>query len=230
MQDPPNPNRVPLLPRSPSPPDVPDQVNYSIAANDETSMSIDTFPGGDAGAPIAVRSLNHSESDHVSISELSYDNIWAPFCSQRDWEFAHWVKTCGPTSSAVTNLLAIPGVRIFDKLCSNLLIHCRRIRLLRRSDFLMAASKSLTGSSTRHFLDAQYSSARHSLLAMKPWSFIIGKSYHVSGVSMGTLSSLTILYSHRNATIQMQVRHVGFLTRCTQAIGGGPSRYVCEGI
>lgn len=109
-----NSNRVPLPLHSPSPPDVPDHADYSIAANDETSVSIDPFPSGDAGAPITDRSLSHSELDHVLISELPRDNIWVPFHSQRDWEFAHWVKMCGPTSSAVTNLLAIPGVCIFD--------------------------------------------------------------------------------------------------------------------
>ncbi|KAH9169515.1 hypothetical protein EDB89DRAFT_2115055 [Lactarius sanguifluus] len=37
-------------------------------------------------------------------------SIWAPFHSQCDWEIALWAKTCGPTSSALTELLRIPEV------------------------------------------------------------------------------------------------------------------------
>ncbi|KAN0134109.1 hypothetical protein V8E53_008046 [Lactarius tabidus] len=35
-------------------------------------------------------------------------NTWSLFCSQTDWEFAHWAKLSGPSSSALTELLAIP--------------------------------------------------------------------------------------------------------------------------
>ncbi|KAI9430686.1 hypothetical protein BJY52DRAFT_1090380, partial [Lactarius psammicola] len=35
---------------------------------------------------------------------------WSPFQSQCDWEFAQWAKQRGPTSSAVSELLAIDGV------------------------------------------------------------------------------------------------------------------------
>ena len=37
-------------------------------------------------------------------------NLYAPFSSQIDWEFAKWAKLRGPTSTAVTDLLNIPGV------------------------------------------------------------------------------------------------------------------------
>ncbi|KAF8271908.1 hypothetical protein EI94DRAFT_1567196, partial [Lactarius quietus] len=37
-------------------------------------------------------------------------SVWAPFQSQCDWELAYWAKTRGPTASAITDLLAIPGV------------------------------------------------------------------------------------------------------------------------
>ncbi|KAN0137995.1 hypothetical protein V8E53_004214 [Lactarius tabidus] len=41
-------------------------------------------------------------------------SCWAPFRSQCDWELACWAKMCGPSSWAVEELLAIPGV--VDKL------------------------------------------------------------------------------------------------------------------
>ncbi|KAN0135781.1 hypothetical protein V8E53_006421 [Lactarius tabidus] len=41
---------------------------------------------------------------------LHAENIWFPFQSKRDWEFAQWSKNRGPGSTAVTELLAIDGV------------------------------------------------------------------------------------------------------------------------
>ncbi|KAN0134253.1 hypothetical protein V8E53_008025 [Lactarius tabidus] len=41
---------------------------------------------------------------------LHAENIWFPFQSKHDWEFAQWSKNRGPGSTAVTELLAIDGV------------------------------------------------------------------------------------------------------------------------
>ncbi|KAF8715292.1 hypothetical protein AX14_012641 [Amanita brunnescens Koide BX004] len=38
------------------------------------------------------------------------DNIYAPFCSKMDWEIARWAKVHGPSSTAVSELLAIDGL------------------------------------------------------------------------------------------------------------------------
>ncbi|KAI9433897.1 hypothetical protein H4582DRAFT_2112690 [Lactarius indigo] len=57
------------------------------------------IPDADQGLP-----LYHSSQETLGPS------IWAPFHSQCDWEIAHWAKTRGPTSSAITDLLAIPEV------------------------------------------------------------------------------------------------------------------------
>ena len=35
----------------------------------------------------------------------------APFCSKVDWDIARWAKLHGPSSSAMTKLLEIDGVR-----------------------------------------------------------------------------------------------------------------------
>jgi hypothetical protein len=81
-------------------------MENSVAA---TSMVIDKFPTGSPGAPIPdmPRGFQAYESHQVRPG----DSGWAPFQSQRDWEVARWAKMRGPTSSAVTELLAIPGVR-----------------------------------------------------------------------------------------------------------------------
>ncbi|KAH9069502.1 hypothetical protein EDB83DRAFT_2184842, partial [Lactarius deliciosus] len=51
---------------------------------------------------------------------------WYPFQSQRDWDFARWAKTRGPSSTAVTELLTIDGV------VENLGLSYRNIRELNR--------------------------------------------------------------------------------------------------
>ncbi|KAI9450403.1 hypothetical protein BJY52DRAFT_1206158 [Lactarius psammicola] len=57
---------------------------------------------------------------------LGLDNIWTPFQSQCDWEFARWAKNRGPTSTAVGELLAIDGV------VENLGLSYRNMRELNR--------------------------------------------------------------------------------------------------
>lgn len=85
----------------PSPTDASDHIDHSDVANCETTPFINRFSSG----------RSPSLSDHAS--NLS-NNVWAPFCSQCDWEFAHWVKTRGVTSTAANELLAIPEVSISD--------------------------------------------------------------------------------------------------------------------
>jgi hypothetical protein len=73
-------------------------------AETESKVIIDHFPSGNPGAPLAAPSVagGHEAGPH--------DSVWAPFQSQRDWEFARWAKMRGSTSTAVSDLLAIPEV------------------------------------------------------------------------------------------------------------------------
>jgi hypothetical protein len=48
---------------------------------------------------------------HTKREMSDADNCYAPFCSKIDWEIAQWAKTHGPSSTAVTELLAIDKVR-----------------------------------------------------------------------------------------------------------------------
>ena len=88
----------------------PDNANESGTCNTEANSNVfvDCFPHGHPGAPL-------SSSKHVlafeSVQNVLGDSIWAPFQSQCDWEITHWAKMRGPTSTALTELLAIPGVR-----------------------------------------------------------------------------------------------------------------------
>ena len=87
--------------------DPPDRVE---ADNSEptSELSVDTFPYGSPGSPI------HSRNQGLGVYEstqAAFNNaIWAPFHSQCDWEITHWAKMHGPTSMAVTELMAIPDV------------------------------------------------------------------------------------------------------------------------
>ncbi|KAH9177873.1 hypothetical protein EDB89DRAFT_2111982 [Lactarius sanguifluus] len=67
-------------------------------------LVIDRFPHGSPGATIP----GTLQGSHV------YQSIWVPFHSQCDWEIVRWAKMRRPTSSAVTDILAIP--KVVDKL------------------------------------------------------------------------------------------------------------------
>ena len=72
------------------------------------ALAIVQFPNGCPGAPLGVdQGLSAYEATYNTLGE----SIWAPFRSQRDWEVAHWAKMRGPSSTAMTELLAIPEVR-----------------------------------------------------------------------------------------------------------------------
>ncbi|KAF8259189.1 hypothetical protein EI94DRAFT_1813760 [Lactarius quietus] len=85
---PPDDGDLSLAPPPDNASDVPGQPEMG---NTETSsiLTVKRFPYGQPGTPRL---------------------IWAPFRSQCNWELAHWAKMHGPTLSAVTDLLAIPGL------------------------------------------------------------------------------------------------------------------------
>jgi hypothetical protein len=73
-----------------------------------SAVVVDKFPTGSPGAPIpGIPRGSHAYQSHQVMPE---DSVWAPFRSQRDWEVARWAKMRGPTSTAMTELLAIPEV------------------------------------------------------------------------------------------------------------------------
>jgi len=80
------------------------------AADQETASSviIDPFPFGSPGTPIPGSSQGLSA--YEALREINVGNSWAPFSSQLDWEVARWAKMRGSSSTAVTELLALPGV------------------------------------------------------------------------------------------------------------------------
>jgi hypothetical protein len=66
----------------------------------------DNYPHAQAGALIgAEEDMNTKYKD-----SLGDERIWTPFTSRMDWEVARWAKLRGPSSTAVSELLAIEGV------------------------------------------------------------------------------------------------------------------------
>jgi hypothetical protein len=87
-----------------------EQFDEIEVGNSEAMLTvvIDCFPSADAGAPI--HGMQHGDSPYNSHQSMDGDTIWSSFASECDWLFARWAKMHGPTSSAVTDLLAIPDV------------------------------------------------------------------------------------------------------------------------
>ena len=73
-----------------------------------TDLVADHFARDSAG--VQVPGVPQGLSLYQTSQEALGASIWAPFRSQCDWEIARWAKMRGPTSSAVADLLAIPGV------------------------------------------------------------------------------------------------------------------------
>ena len=71
---------------------------------------VDHFPFGCPGMPTPNKP--QGSSTYETWRSMSKDSPWAPFHSELDWNVAQWVKMCGPSSTAATELMAIPGVCI----------------------------------------------------------------------------------------------------------------------
>ncbi|KAJ3989298.1 hypothetical protein F5890DRAFT_1570502 [Lentinula detonsa] len=61
-------------------------------------------------APIESQGMDVDENTQYFRNLNAEANIWAPFGSEIEWEIARWAKLRGPTSTALTELLAIDTV------------------------------------------------------------------------------------------------------------------------
>lgn len=67
------------------------------------------FPKVSAGWPLESNPTAFATYEK-KLGSSSTTNIYAPFKSQIDFQFAHWAKVRGPSSTALTELLQIKGV------------------------------------------------------------------------------------------------------------------------
>ncbi|EPQ50619.1 hypothetical protein GLOTRDRAFT_50393 [Gloeophyllum trabeum ATCC 11539] len=100
----------------PEPSDGCDDAVRGDRAHAEESLRkqpvIEKFELGAAGAPIREAGARvHAYSEYMEGTHRSEENPWAPFASKLDWELARWAKLRGPSSTALTELLQIEGVR-----------------------------------------------------------------------------------------------------------------------
>ena len=87
--------------------------DWTISSTQSLSWGGEQF-GGMAGKPIRTGWPTVSGIYQQNIGQDNQPtNIYAPFSFQTDWEFTRWAKLCGPTSTAVIDLLNIPGARIY---------------------------------------------------------------------------------------------------------------------
>jgi len=87
-----------------------------ITLGTATMFSLDGSPGAPIPEGPRGTSIYQATQDRFGAS------IWSPFCSQTDWEVARWAKLSGPSSSALTELLAIPKVHDRSFLGSGLVL------------------------------------------------------------------------------------------------------------
>lgn len=78
-------------------------------------IHVTKFPSNVAGMPIDSATRNHASYQQYATmlgGAPDGDGVnYAPFASKIDWDLARWAKMRGPGSSAISELLAIDGVR-----------------------------------------------------------------------------------------------------------------------
>ena len=97
------------VPEEPSTPAGAEEPGAPTGAQQDGMPFVEHFPSGTTGVPICDMDQGVPVFQALH-SNLGPDNIWHPFQSQRDWDFARWAKNRGLLSTAVTELLALDGV------------------------------------------------------------------------------------------------------------------------
>ena len=105
---PPNCEQIPSeSAESDSLPKNPPNLVEPSSADTLPQVVVEYFPFGNPGVPINTM---QDSSVYESRQEMFGGSVWAPFQSDSDWQVTRWAKINGISSSAVTELLAIPNV------------------------------------------------------------------------------------------------------------------------
>ena len=139
------------------------------------------FPNPLAGAPVSVDDVNYQQSmNEVYQHQLGKThNVYTPFSSGVDWEVVRWAKLRGPTSTAFSDLLNIPGVceilsccskGCADKVASNRLLKNLACRTLTHGNSMKLLIRS--------YLVGQCSNVVKSLLMISHTMSIFEISWH----------------------------------------------------
>ena len=101
-----NPEQIPSAESELPPKNLHDPVEPS-GPDMRTQVVIKHFPCGNPG--VLINRMQGS-SIYKWSQEAFSESVWAPFQSECDWDVAYWAKMDGPSSLALTWLLAIPNV------------------------------------------------------------------------------------------------------------------------
>jgi len=98
----------PSSPSVHSPSHLPPPYAYTNPPPELKEPFVEKYPDRRAGAPVQNESLRKEHEREEYGRKWDGTNIWAPFESEIDWRLAKWAKTRGPSSTALSELLAIP--------------------------------------------------------------------------------------------------------------------------
>lgn len=85
------------------------EMSYGRAAVEKSirqKIFVESFPGNTARAPVPSAEAQGA----IGPAGLVQGNPYAPFASQMDWQIARWAKLRGQGSTAMSELLGVPGV------------------------------------------------------------------------------------------------------------------------
>ena len=218
------PNEVPPVePAEPMQP-LTDSLIQAEEANSEpiAELSITRFTYGSPGAPIPGPVQCSAVYGPSQVAPSSLD--WALFSSKLNWEIARWAKIRGPTSLALTELLAIPGV-CGPCLALNDSLTCR-VRSLNDLASRTKQQTSWIASLTTIFLGALHSSLGNLSSEVNTLNSTIERFCHPSRPSLATRNSLMIWYLLLSDITMTLNRSIESTLRCTPETGGGPYRCV----
>lgn len=113
-----HPSFTPPSSRSPSPSPSHPSTDHSHSPSHSGAISngvwhnpvVVRLTAKNPGAIIGYNPSPTYEAYKNSLNEHDPDNLYAPYKSKLDWEFANWAKSQGCGSTAVTELLSIEGV------------------------------------------------------------------------------------------------------------------------
>jgi len=102
----PDPEQIPLAELESPSEDLPNPLEPG-SSDTQPPVVIERFPHGNPGAPIdGMQGYSIYESSQGALD----GSVWALFQSKSDWHITHWAKTIKLSSSALSDLFAIPDV------------------------------------------------------------------------------------------------------------------------
>ncbi|KAI0764455.1 hypothetical protein BC629DRAFT_1541305 [Irpex lacteus] len=86
------------------------EMSYGGEAVEESlrqKIFIESFPGNTAGTPVPGAEVQGA----MRPAEVVQGDPYSPFASQMDWQIARWAKLRGQGSTAMSELLGVPGLQ-----------------------------------------------------------------------------------------------------------------------